>query len=890
MKMTLSRISFLTILLTALVFSILTGVFAFYITGNSFDRKAADLEERYIAENKRLVKQEVQRLVGEITFIDSLAARTTQTFLKERVDRAARLMPGCSAKRAGSLCLPVSHEGKRPDSGSFLTITDTQGTIRYDSRIQREHRQDSLLQLMSRFDAQDTFGTYPHENTSQLLVYTRRIDSLNAVISAGTTRQGVRNAVEEILLQNIRRDRFGRNGMGYFWIHTLQGEMVMHPLGKDLFPADLDTFTNAEGRHIFREMDSAATQNSGGFVRYRWRLPGDTVTDTKISFVQYIDTYDIVVGAGFYMKELRQKRRGERRILYESLHQNMEELLTLLAVLFLLSTIGAWMVSRRIGKMETRQRHNDVLLKQYRQILDHSALVSRTDTDGTIVYVNDAFCRVSGYHRNELLGRPHNIVRHPETPRSRFRHLWATISAGGVWQGVLKNRAKDGESYYSNTTILPLRDGSGRISGYISAATEVTELLEKREQLKKVFRTDPLTGLGSRSALLERTARGEQAVLALINIDRFREINDIHGHTLGDGIITAFADRLFQAIPDETYTLYRVQADVFALFTTRESQDAVYSRVRTFISSHDNRTYLIDNNRFIVTYTAGIARGLQDQLNYADMALSEAKRSHVQIQIFDETLSHVEDYRRNIAWVERLHRALQEERIVPYYQPIYNYRTGTVEKYECLMRLMEEGKPVPPGEYLPVAKKTRLYPELTYQMISQAITRFSSTDMDFSLNLSVEDLMNRELMIYLYDFAEQKGVFDRLILEIVESEEIKDSDSVTKTLKRFKEQGGRIAIDDFGTGYSNYDYLIRLNADFIKIDGSIITRITDDPRAVDIVRSVVKFARNSGMQTVAEFISSPQLSRKAQELGVDYAQGFFHGRPAPTLQVTADTE
>ena len=234
-------------------------------------------------------------------------------------------------------------------------------------------------------------------------------------------------------------------------------------------------------------------------------------------------------------------------------------------------------------------------------------------------------------------------------------------------------------------------------------------------------------------------------------------------------------------------------------------------------------------------------------------------------------------------WVEKLHLALSENRIIAHYQPIYNYKTGKIEKYEALMRLIEDGKVIYPNEYLNIAKKTRIYPELTYKMVEKVISKFSTIDKEFSINLSIEDLMNEELMSFLYDFAEQKDVFEKMVLEIVESEEIEDSTSVTKLLKIFKDRGCKIAIDDFGSGYSNYDYLIKLQADFIKIDGSIIKHLLEDEKAQTLVKSIVSFAKKSDIKVIAEFVSSKELDDMLRKMDIDYAQGFYHGKPMEEL-------
>jgi len=220
---------------------------------------------------------------------------------------------------------------------------------------------------------------------------------------------------------------------------------------------------------------------------------------------------------------------------------------------------------------------------------------------------------------------------------------------------------------------------------------------------------------------------------------------------------------------------------------------------------------------------------------------------------------------------------------VAHFQPIYNYKTKTIEKYEALMRIEEKGSLLYPNHFLNIAKQTKLYSELTYKMINIVIDKFSSNNLEFSLNLCIEDLMNKELTNYLYDYALKKNVLNRMVLEIVESEEMEDNTYISKVIKKFKDVGTKISIDDFGSGYSNYEYLISLQADYLKIDGSITKLIITDDRTLDVVKSIVEFAKKSDIKIIAEFVSNEEIDKVLREVGVDYAQGFYYGKPQAEL-------
>jgi diguanylate cyclase (GGDEF)-like protein/PAS domain S-box-containing protein len=656
----------------------------------------------------------------------------------------------------------------------------------------------------------------------------------------------------------------------------------MHPLKKELLNIDLSKFQSEDGQYLFIKMNELALKKGSGYVNYKWQKPNTNIIDEKISYVYLIKKWDIVIGSGFYLTELKSMLKDEKQSLKKSLANNLKEIYTIITILLFLSMIIAWIISKKIKKVERAQKEHLNMLEQYQLILDKSAVVSKTDTNGIITYSNDNFTKVSGYSKNELIGKSHSIVKHQDTPKSQFKKLWRNIENGKIWKGIIKNKRKDGTSYFNSTTIVPIKDPNGNILEYISSSFDVTELFENRTKLQNIFKTDQLTGLGNRISLLDKINENSKGVLALINIDRFKEVNDIHGHEIGDTIIKNLGERLFKFVEEEDYTLFRLQADVFALFT-QNKLETVVEKIEDFIDKEGFKPYKIEQNSFTLSYSCGIAADTENFLAYADMALSEAKNKKIRIKVYDDSMKNISQYKHNILWVEKLHTALAEDRIVPYFQPIYNYHTQKIEKYECLMRLIEDGNIIPPSEYLDIAKKTKLYPKLTYKITAKSINKFANTDKEFSINLSIEDLMNEKLMNFLFDYAEQKDIFNKMVLEIVESEEIEDCEQISTMVKKFKEKGTKVAIDDFGSGYSNYEYLISLQADYIKIDGSITKLILEDKRTEDVVKSIVNFAKKSNMKTIAEFVSSKELDSKLKELGVDYAQGWYYGKAEKEL-------
>ena len=900
MNLSLAKINFINILATAVLFTIIIGLFTVTIIENSYSQRVQDLENSYIEKNKKLVKDEVLRSIKRIDVLEDISYKSLRESLEEKVDFVYDLLKNNPNKLSNKHL--IKQYSKMLDSfkwdhdTGYFYIFDTNGLILYHG-ANRNYENKNIFSLIKdnkdlesfikdSIKKDNNFGSYkwykPDERIDQLYkkyVYAKKTENSNIYIAAGIYKSEFQKKVKETILTELEKERFGEDSYGYFWAHSLKSSiMAMHPIQKELNGKDLTNFKSLDGQMLFKNMNKLVKEKGGGYISYIWYKPNTKISDEKISFVHSIKDYDLVIGSGFYLTELKALLKTEKEKLKNDLKDNLQKIFFVMTGLMLLTLIVAWFISKKINKIELSQKEHLNMLEQYQLILDKSAVVSKTNKKGVITYVNNSFEEISGYSQKEAIGKAHNLVRHPETPKSQFKQLWSNLIQGEIWHGILKNKNKNGESYYNSTTIIPIKDSDGNILEYISAGFDVTEIFENRTKLQNIFKTDSLTGLGNRVALLDTVAKKEEGILGLINIDRFKEINDIQGHETGDEVIKELGTRLFKYIEDEPYKLYRVQADVFAVFTEEIDLDTVITKIENFFTNNGKTPYNIKGQNFILSYSCGIAANTENLLTYADMALSEAKNKKLPIKVFESSMSNIEEFKQNILWVEKLHKAIAEDRIVPYFQPIFNYNTGKVEKYECLMRYIEDDHIVSPDEYLDIAKKTKLYPELTYKMAGKAITKFANLQEEFSINLSIEDLMNQKLMLFIYDYAEQKNVFERMVLEIVESEEMEDSDQIATTIKKFKDVGSKVAIDDFGSGYSNYDYLISLQADYIKIDGSIVKHILEDERTAEVVKSIVNFAKKSNMKTIAEFVSSKELDEKVKELGVDYAQGWFYGK------------
>lgn len=518
------------------------------------------------------------------------------------------------------------------------------------------------------------------------------------------------------------------------------------------------------------------------------------------------------------------------------------------------------------------------LLEEYKKAIDESSIVSKTNPDGIIIYVNEKFCEISGYSKEELIGKNHNIIRHKDTKESFFISLWETIKSKKIFRGIVKNKKKSGESYYVDSTIIPILDKNGDIIEYIGIRHDITTVFEKDKQIHEQF-TDDLTHLPNRQKLLDDVKKVISPKLALINIDRFKDINDSYGLDVGDKILRELKNRLL-LFKSSNLRVYRIAGDVFAFLAIGNySVDSLFDVCKEFILRMDKNSFYIEDNEFDVSFTIGIAADDEKILTHAEIALTSAKSTNKDIVVFDEQMPIYKELKRNLELTKDIKIAINSDNILIYGQKIIDNNTNEV-KYETLMRMKNaNGDIVSPFLFLEHAKKARLYPKMTKAVIKKACDYFKEKNTKFSINLMIEDIKNEKTIEFLFDKLKETNTSSKVILEIVESEGIEKFDEVEKFIKKAKELGCAVAIDDFGTGYSNFEYIIRLNVDILKIDGSLIKNVHIDKNIRLTVSTIVNFAKVLGIKTVAEFVHCDEVQNIVKDMGIDFSQGFLLHEP-----------
>jgi len=384
--------------------------------------------------------------------------------------------------------------------------------------------------------------------------------------------------------------------------------------------------------------------------------------------------------------------------------------------------------------------------------------------------------------------------------------------------------------------------------------------------------------LGIRDDLVQSLGDGKDYLLFLLSIDKLSEINKFYGEKKGDMILDIAAKRLLKEFAG--YEIYMVNGAKFAIkcdFIEDSFIDDMKKLVDFLYVLHDNEDMDINKGSFHMT--AGISYG-KDVLSSGEEALKQVKKESKMVGITEQNKCLV-TYEKECAYNKNIKNAIKNGNLIPFFQPIKDIKTGTITKYECLARLKQDGKVISPFFFIEKAKEMRLYDRITMDMIDKSIMKFKDTNLRFSINFSPEDLMNEATKSHFIEQILKHEVANRVTMELLEEGNFSKQETI-KFLAECKKLGVKIAIDDFGSGCANYARVKELEADYVKIDGTLIKDIQTRSTYI-MIEGMVKYAREQGAKTVAEFVSSKEIYDLCVKVGIDLLQGYYIGEPHPDL-------
>ncbi|MCB1173898.1 MAG: bifunctional diguanylate cyclase/phosphodiesterase [Leptospiraceae bacterium] len=403
----------------------------------------------------------------------------------------------------------------------------------------------------------------------------------------------------------------------------------------------------------------------------------------------------------------------------------------------------------------------------------------------------------------------------------------------------------------------------------------VTRIFEHR------YYTDSLTGLFNRLKLEEHLSQaGPGCSLILFNIKEFAAINNFYGKDLGDRILKQFARRLRELSDEYIWDRYRLSGDEFALLSKQGVSHTVAESVAFKIIHQIQATTFEGQNEHIrIRLYAGISAEAFNKIETADMALTQARSSNQTVIQYSSAFDRRPYYFDNLRLLNILNDSIQNKQIRAVFQPIHNNNSGKVDRAEALLRIQDQnGDLLNPGPYLPVARRAGLYPALTGKILASAARFIEFYQIPCSVNIAGMDLQSSS---HLFETVQHHfGIKERKLLtfELVEDDALHDRKGTDDLIAFCKAEGCKIAIDDFGAGYSNFRRLMDLQIDYLKLDGSLIENLDQDPKSRIVIQGIMKMATEIGIEIIAEYVHSRAIATIIQEIQIPYSQGFFFGK------------
>jgi len=561
-------------------------------------------------------------------------------------------------------------------------------------------------------------------------------------------------------------------------------------------------------------------------------------------------------------------------------------------------------ISGFIQDITERKNTEEKLKLSSRVFSDTHEGIIITDAQQLIVDVNPAFSQITGYSREDIVGKRPAILNSGKQSLKFYEDMWQSVTEQGYWQGEVWNRTKSGELYAELLTISSLKNNHNEVTNYVSVFSDITSSKRQQDQLNLMAHYDVLTKLPNRALFVDRFNQsiahsirtGHQLAVCFLDLDDFKPVNDNYGHEAGDRLLIEVAERIKNCIRKED-TVSRQGGDEFAILLNDIKSAPQYEGTMTRIHQALALPYIIDNIQHNITASSGVTLYPSDDgdidtlLRHADHAMYQSKLSgkdRSQLYNPDSDQRIIQKHHR----LEEIKQALVNNEFQLYYQPKVNMVTGDVFGVEALIRWIHpENGLIPPLDFLPFIDGTPLEIMIGEWVINEAIQQLDywqqqGVILEVSVNISSNHLLSPTFVAVLEKcLAKHSSISPQYLqLEILESSALGDINKINNIIETCQLQlGVGFALDDFGTGYSSLTHLRSLPVDIIKIDQSFVRDMLDDPNDYSIIDGVIALSKSFNRSVIAEGVETTNHGLILLLMGCEQAQGYAIAKPMPAL-------
>ena len=520
--------------------------------------------------------------------------------------------------------------------------------------------------------------------------------------------------------------------------------------------------------------------------------------------------------------------------------------------------------------IESYLNKNTLFFEKYFDNNKEEIIVVKTDLKGTITYSNDLFSEVSLFDKKDIIGKKYNIVKSILTEeKTRKTFLKDLHKSSNVSILTLKNKDKNGKEFYLKSIIKTILNEKKEIINYVSFSIKVNNI----ETDKKL--------------LLEDIEVNDLSVLSLINVIEYKILEKFYSKDLLDKLIRFFIKILEKEIKKFNIfkKIYSIGNGKFAIlssfFDFEKSKFTLEEYFNTLVKNINKEILEIDGTSYdlniLLSYSFGKHKLFEDTLHGLEEAIVENKTVH------NSNDASLRGERKELdnKITQMVQIALDNYKIIPYFQAIVNNKTKKIEKYESLVRLIDENnKVVSPFYFLNVSKKSGYYSKITHRVLENSFKIASQINTNISINLSILDIEKENTRKFIYSLLIKYSEYtSNIIFELLEDEAAKDDKLIKNFIRKVKKTGIKIALDDFGSGYSSFERVLLYEPDIIKIDGSLVKNIESSESSRHLVETIVMFAKKQNIVTIAEYVENENIFNILRDIGVDYSQGYYFGKP-----------